>query len=144
METANPNDAVRAAARLRTVMEHVQLENDHDLRRVMATFGHDAVYDVMPNAHFSGRAEVQTFYENFFKVSHDVRIGIKHTHVAEDAIVLEVEIAGTHSGADFVGLPSKGKAFSFPLCAIYTFGSDNKLAGERVYFDRDSVRQQLC
>jgi hypothetical protein len=30
-----------------------------------------------------------------------------------------------------------------PLCGIYTFDNDDRLAGERIYYDRASVLRQL-
>jgi hypothetical protein len=30
-----------------------------------------------------------------------------------------------------------------PLCGIYTFDSNNRLAGERIYYDRGTVLRQL-
>jgi len=31
----------------------------------------------------------------------------------------------------------------FPLCGVYTFDADDKLAGERIYYDRGAVLGQL-
>jgi hypothetical protein len=31
----------------------------------------------------------------------------------------------------------------FPLCGVYTFDADDRLAGERIYYDRATVLRQL-
>jgi len=72
----------------------------------------------------------------------DFHIEVKHRHVAEDSIVLEVELTGTHLGA-WRGLPATGRRVDFPLCAVYTFDGQDRLAGERIYYDRTTVLRQL-
>jgi hypothetical protein len=57
-------------------------------------------------------------------------------------IVLECVISGTHLGA-WRGLPPTGRRLEFPLCAVYTFDDRERLAGERIYYDRAMVLRQL-
>jgi hypothetical protein len=45
-------------------------------------------------------------------------------------VVLEVIISGHHLGA-WRGLPPTGRPVRFPLCGIFTFDSENRLAGEK-------------
>jgi hypothetical protein len=40
-------------------------------------------------------------------------------------------------------LPATGRRFDFPLCAVYTFDEQDRLAGERIYYDRITVLRQL-
>jgi hypothetical protein len=61
---------------------------------------------------------------------------------AEDAVALEVIISGTHLGA-WRGLPATGRRVEFPLSGFYSFDEDGRLAGERIYYDRSSLMQQL-
>jgi SnoaL-like polyketide cyclase len=56
--------------------------------------------------------------------------------------VLEVTIRGTHLGP-WRGLPATGRRLEFPLCGIYTFDANDRLAGERIYYDRALVLRQL-
>jgi hypothetical protein len=55
---------------------------------------------------------------------------------------VEVTIRGTHLGK-WKGLPATGQRVELPLCGIYTFDGDNRLAGERIYYDRGTVLRQL-
>jgi hypothetical protein len=53
-----------------------------------------------------------------------------------------VVISGTQRGP-WRGLPPTGRYLEFPLCGVFTFGDDGKLAGERIYYDRATVLRQL-
>ena len=60
------NDQSHAShdARLALVEEHVRRENQHDLDRIMETFGEHAWYDVEPlDEQHDGRDGVRTYYE---------------------------------------------------------------------------------
>jgi steroid delta-isomerase-like uncharacterized protein len=72
----------------------------------------------------------------------DLEIAVQRRHIAEDAILVEVVIRGTHLG-DWRGLPATGRRIEFPLCGVYTFDAEDRLAGERIYYDRGSVLRQL-
>jgi hypothetical protein len=57
-------------------------------------------------------------------------------------IVLEVTIRGQHLGISR-GLPATGAQIELSLCGIYTFDGDDRLAGERIYYDRATLFRQL-
>jgi hypothetical protein len=40
-------------------------------------------------------------------------------------------------------LPPTGRPVQFPLCGVFTFDSENRLAGEKIYYDRATVLHQL-
>jgi steroid delta-isomerase-like uncharacterized protein len=130
-------------ARIALVDQHVRAENHHDLAAVMATFGTEARYDDEPWAdHRQGRNGVQSYYTELLHALPDLAIDVKQRHVSADSIVLEVDIRGTHRGA-WRGLPATGRRLDFPLCGVYTFDASNRLAGERIYYDRGTVLRQL-
>ena len=72
----------------------------------------------------------------------DLHIDVRQQHVAEAAVIVEVVISGHHLGS-WRGLPATGRAISFALCGVYTFDSSNRLAGEKIYYDRATVLRQL-
>jgi steroid delta-isomerase-like uncharacterized protein len=138
-----PNSDSAMSARLKIVEEHVSLENAHDLEGIMRTFGAAARYDDEPwGAHYVGRDEVRAFYAQLLQAMPDLHIDVRRRHASEDAVILEVIIRGRHLGA-WRGLPATGRQVAFPLCGVYTFDQDNRLAGEKIYYDRASVLQQL-
>jgi steroid delta-isomerase-like uncharacterized protein len=133
----------RLATRVRIVQEHVRLENLHDLDGIMQTFGTGARYDDEPwDDHRIGRGAVQSYYEQVMRAVPDIVIDVKNQHVGDSAIILEIEVTGTHMGT-WRGLPGTGRRIAFPLCAVYTFDEADKLAGERIYYDRATILAQL-
>jgi steroid delta-isomerase-like uncharacterized protein len=131
------------ADRLRQVEQHVGFENAHDLDAVMATFGADASYHDEPWAeHCLGPDAVRAYYEQLLGAVPDLHIDPHGPHVADDVVVLECTISGTHLGT-WHGLPATGRPISIPLCGVYTFGDGAQIAGERIYYDRAMVLEQL-
>jgi steroid delta-isomerase-like uncharacterized protein len=82
------------------------------------------------------------YYEDILAALPDLHIEIDRELAAEDAVVLEVRISGTQLGS-WRGLPATGRRVEFPVCAVYTFDEKGSLAGERIYYDRGSVLQQV-
>jgi steroid delta-isomerase-like uncharacterized protein len=133
----------RASARIAVVEEHIRLENEHDLEGVLRTFGDTARYDDEPwGEHYKGRDGVRLFYELLMKALPDLEIEVQRRHVTDHAILVEVMIRGTHLGG-WRGLPATGRRVEFPLCGVYTFDADDRLAGEKIYYDRGTVLRQL-
>lgn len=130
-------------ARLNTVDEHLSSENSHDLAGIMATFGSQATYeDRAWDEQYHDHAGVRSYYENLVRGVPDIHIEVLRKHITEENIILEAIISGTHLGT-WRGLPPTGRRIRFPLCAVYSFDADNRLAGERIYYDRASVLHQL-
>src|SRR5215510_2749235 len=133
----------RAAQRLQRVEEHVRFENVHDLDGLMSTFGSTGFYHDEPWAEqHDGLDAVRRYYQDLLRAAPDFHIEIKRRHASEDNVVLEVQLSGTHLGA-WRGFPATGRRFSFPLCAVFTFDDADRLAGERIYYDRATVLQQM-
>lgn len=133
----------RLRARIQLVDQHIRCENNHDLEAVMATFGDQGRYDDEPwDDHRTGRDGVRSYYNELLSALPDLSIEVKNQHAAFDSVVVEVIIRGTHLGP-WRGLPATGRKIEFPLCGIYTFDSDDRLAGERIYYDRAAVLRQL-
>jgi len=133
----------RRSARIALVERHIRLENEHDLEGILRTFGDTARYDDEPwGGHYEGRNGVRLFYEQLMKALPDLEIEVQRQHVTDDAILVEVVIRGTHLGG-WRGLPSTGRRVEFPLCGVYTFDPDDRLAGEKIYYDRGTVLRQL-
>ena len=72
----------------------------------------------------------------------DLEIEVQRWHVTDDAVFVEVVIRGTHLGG-WRGLPATGRRVEFPLCGVYTFDADDRLAGKKIYYERGTVLRQL-
>lgn len=133
----------RASARIALVEKHIRLENEHDLEGVLRTFGNTARYDDEAwGDHYEGPNGVRQFYEQLMKALPDVEIEVQRRHVTDDAILVEVMIRGTHLGG-WRGLLPTGRRVEFALCGVYTFDVEDRLAGEKIYYDRGTVLRQL-
>ncbi|HKW19014.1 MAG TPA: ester cyclase [Terriglobales bacterium] len=142
MATASvPRD--RRAARIAIVEEHIGFENAHDLDGVLGTFGEVARYDDEPwGEHHKGKDGVRSFYSSLMKALPDLQIVVQRRYITDDAIIVEVLIRGTHLGV-WRDLPATGRRVELPLCGVYTFDENDRLAGERIYYDRGTVLRQL-
>jgi steroid delta-isomerase-like uncharacterized protein len=130
-------------ARMATVAEHIRSENRHDLEALMATFGPDPRYDDEPwQDHRVGLQSVRAYYLELLGSLPDLAIEVRQQYVTGDAIIVEVTIRGTHLGP-WRGVPATGRRVEFPLCGFYTFDTQDRLAGERIYYDRAAVMRQL-
>ena len=139
----NPSALNGESVRLALVERHIQLENAHDLEGVLTTFGDQAHYDDEAwGEHYEGLSGVRSFYEQLMSAMPDLSIEVVRRHISENAILVEVMISGTHLGA-WRGLPATGRRIAFPLCGVYTFDEADRLAGERIYYDRATVLHQL-
>lgn len=129
--------------RLALVEEHVRQENQHDLDGIMATFGEDPWYENEPvDEHHDGRDGVRGHYDDLLQALPDFHIDIHQRHVTDDHVILETSISGTHQGT-WRGLPGTGREVKFDACAVFAFDDQNKLAGERLYYDRATLLRQL-
>jgi steroid delta-isomerase-like uncharacterized protein len=136
-----PLSDTQRAARIEAVHEHFRIENTHDLDAVMATFGATCSFLANNELH-EGWDAVRAFYGEFFHGFPDLRFDIKHLHVGEDAIPVELVLSGTHGGTWF-GMPPTGRRFEIPACAVFTFDEDDRIIGERSYFDSALMLRQL-
>jgi steroid delta-isomerase-like uncharacterized protein len=131
----------RRATRIKAVQEHVRIENTHDLAAVMDTFGNQTSF--LANDELDeGREAVRAFYGEFFRGFPDLRFDIKHLHVGEEAIPVEMVLSGTHTGT-WCGIPPTGRRFEIPACAVFICDEHDKIAGERGYFDSALMLLQL-
>jgi len=137
--TSIPSD--RKSARLALVQQHVRLENEHHLEGVLSTFGENAHYqDEAWGDSYPGRDGIRSYYEQLMDALPDLEIQVRQQHVTDDHVL--VLICGTHLGP-WRGLPATGRRVEVPLCAVYTFDDEDRLAGERIYYDRATVLRQL-
>ena len=63
--------------------------------------------------------------------------------VADNAVVAEFDLLGTHRG-ELRGVPPTGRSFRCRMCALFEFApGSERIVCERVYFDAATIMQQL-
>lgn len=129
--------------RLKWVDEHVRYEALHDLDGVMSTFGDTARFHLESMGEFAvGNEQVRAVYADLFQGIPDLNVAVKQRYVTDDNVVVELMLTGTQTGT-WRGLPPTGRAIAVPMCAIFWFDEDNRIAGEKVYFDMLTTLKQL-
>jgi steroid delta-isomerase-like uncharacterized protein len=124
------------------VLEHMESENRHEFDVTMATFEHPR-YELIPTGDvFDGTEEVDRYYDETRTAFPDQRNELITMYHADDAVIIEAMLYGTHLGS-FRGLPPTGRQFEMRFLAIFEFEGDIGLVCERVYFDSATVLRQL-
>jgi steroid delta-isomerase-like uncharacterized protein len=129
--------------RLATVREHMESENRHEFDVTMATFDHPR-YEIVPTGEvYDGPEEVARYFEITRNAFPDQRNESSTLHAAENAVITEFDLLGTHEG-ELRGIPPTGKTFRCRVCAIFEFAPESdRIICERVYFDTATIARQL-
>ena len=129
------------ARREALVREHMESENRHDFETTLGTFGHPR-YEIVPTADvFDGDEAVRRYFEDSRTAFPDQRNELIALHHADDAVIVEFDLKGTHEGP-LRGIPPTGKEFTCRTVAFFLFEGDS-LVCERVYFDAATILGQL-
>jgi ketol-acid reductoisomerase len=125
------------------VREHMASENRQDFAATLATFAHPR-YEIVPTSQvFDGEEAVRRYYAASRAAFPDQRNELRALRHADDAVIAEFDLLGTHRGT-FLGSPPTGREFRCPMVALFVFedGGD-RLVCERVYFDAATILHQL-
>jgi steroid delta-isomerase-like uncharacterized protein len=129
------------ARREAIVREHMASENVHDFDTTIATFQHPRYELIATGEIYDGEDAVRGYYAESRTAFPDQRNEIVALHHADDAVVVEFELLGTHLGP-LRALPPTGRSFRCRMTALFVFDGD-RLVGERVYFDQATILRQL-
>lgn len=134
-------DPTLRARREAVVREHMESENRHDFDATIATFAHPR-YEIVPTGDvFDGEAAVRGYFAASRGAFPDQRNELRALHHADDVVITEFDLLGTHQGP-LRGIPPTGKSFRCPMTAFFFFDGD-RIVCERVYFDSATILRQL-
>jgi steroid delta-isomerase-like uncharacterized protein len=123
------------------VREHMESENTHDFDVTLETFEHPR-YEIVPTGEvYDGADEVNRYYQETRAAFPDQRNELIAMYHADDAVIIEFWLRGTHEG-ELRGMPPTGKSFECKVVALFLFEED-RLVCERVYFDAATILTQL-
>jgi steroid delta-isomerase-like uncharacterized protein len=125
------------------VREHMESENRHEFDVTLGTFDHPR-YEIVPTGDvYDGPDEVMRYFEETRTAFPDQRNELIALHHADDAVIAEANLLGTHLGS-LRSLPPTGRAFTCRILAIFEFESGRDgIVCERVYFDSATILRQL-
>jgi len=136
-----PSDAELRARRDAVVREHMESENHHDFDVTIGTFEHPR-YEIVPTGDvYDGEAAVRRYYEETRTAFPDQRNELIALHHADDGVIVEFDLLGTHLGP-LRSLPPTGRSFRTRMTALFIFDGEH-IVCERVYFDQLSILRQL-
>jgi steroid delta-isomerase-like uncharacterized protein len=139
-EPANTSaDTLRARETL--VREHMESENVHDFDTTMRTFDHPRYELIASGETYDGEQAVRRYYAETRAAFPDQRNELIALHHAQDAVIVEFFLLGTHLGP-LRALPPTGRSFRCQMTALFLFEGD-ELVCERVYFDQLTILRQL-
>ena len=123
------------------VVEHMESENHHDFDTTLGTFGHPR-YEIIPTGDvYDGAEQVSRYFEDTRTAFPDQRNELIELRHADDAVIVEIWLKGTHTGP-LRGIPPTGKEFTVRVMAFFIFEGED-LVCERVYFDAATMMSQL-
>lgn len=125
-------------ARVRT---HFESETAQEFDLTLATFDHPHYEVIATQSVYDGRDEVMGYYTMTRTAFPDQRHENVRLHHADDAVIAEFDLLGTHRG-ELMGIPPTGKSFRCPVIAIFFFDGD-VISNERIYFDTMTIMSQL-
>jgi steroid delta-isomerase-like uncharacterized protein len=131
------------AARELIVREHMDSENRHEFDDTIATFAHPR-YEIIPTGQvFDGEEQVREYFRLTRTAFPDQRNELIELHHADDAVIVEFTLRGTHTGP-YGEVPPTGREFTCRVAAFFVFeqGGDH-ITCERVYFDAATIATQL-
>jgi steroid delta-isomerase-like uncharacterized protein len=129
--------------RLALVTEHMDSENRHEFDATLSTFDHPRYELVATGEVYDGAEEVAGYYAATRSAFPDQRNANVVLHYAEDAVIAEFDLLGTHLG-ELKGIEPSGRSFSCRMCALFLFEpGGERIVSERVYFDQATIARQL-
>ena len=127
--------------RERLVRDHMESENIHDFDATIDTFSHPR-YEIIPTGQiYDGEAEVRRYFDETRAAFPDQRNELIALYHADDAVIVEFWLRGTHEGPLF-GIEPTGRPFECRTLSIFLFEGE-RLVCERAYFDALTILGQL-
>ena len=123
------------------VRRHMESENVHDFDATISTFSHPRYELIVTDQVHDGEAEVREHFKQSRSAFPDQRNELISLRHADDAVITEFWLLGTHEGR-LAGLEPTGKAFRCQMTAFFIFEGE-KIVCERVYFDQGTILRQL-
>jgi steroid delta-isomerase-like uncharacterized protein len=140
MAASVPDDGLRAR-REELVREHMESENRHDFDATIATFAHPR-YELIPTGEtFDGEARVREYFAQSRAAFPDQRNELIALHHADDAVIAEFYLLGTHLGP-LRELEPTGREIRARMVSLFLFEGE-QLVCERAYFDQATILAQL-
>src|SRR5215211_135164 len=125
-------------------ISHSRAEDGRDLPGLIATLAEDCVYEVVPTGQrWEGHDGARTFYTTFLGAFPDVHFDLQDIVIGPQGVIEVAAMTGTHQG-EWAGVMPSGNPVELTIIIHFPWNpAAGKFAGERVYFDRSSLLNQM-
>ena len=128
--------------RIDAVLEHVAVENQHDMKAMLETLDGDApVRDEVCGECYRGRSQVEQRYADLWEAFPDFTVFPRQLIEEGNTVVMLADYSGTHSGLYGNAQPT-GKTFKVRIANFIEFNG-NKIVRETIFMDSASQLRQL-
>lgn len=135
MQLAPANDAV--------LRRHLSAETSFDMEGTLATLTDDCLFEDMPSGEtYRGRPAVRIYYQEWWSAFGNVPTRSRTYVPTDDCLIVETRFAGVHKGS-WRGIAATGRPIDLPI-AIFVSFRDGLMAGERFYYDRQALLDQIA
>jgi steroid delta-isomerase-like uncharacterized protein len=124
------------------IREHMESENRLDFEATLRTFAHPRYELIATGEVYDGEDAVRGYYAASRTAFPDQRNAIHAIRWSDDAVIVEFDLMGTHTGS-LRGVPPTGRSFTCRMVALFLFDDTDRIVCERVYFDSATILRQL-
>jgi predicted ester cyclase len=125
------------------VREHMASENQGRFDDTLASFTHPRYELIGTGQVYDGAEQVKEYYARSRAVFPDQRNEVRSLLNAQDTVVVEFDLLGTHLGS-LTGEEPTGRSFRCSMVALFEFEPGGEgIVCERVYFDSETIYGQL-
>jgi predicted ester cyclase len=125
-----------------TLLELIEIENTHAFDRLPEVFPHPRYELIGNNRVYDGIDECTKYLRERTAAFPDYRGEVIAYYHADEAIIAEVWIMGTHRGR-IENIDPSGKGFRCRMAAFFLFDGE-RLTCSRIYFDHATIARQLA
>lgn len=123
--------------------EHMASENQGRFDDTLASFTHPRYELIGTGQVYDGAEQVKEYYARSRAVFPDQRNEVRSLLNAQDTVVVEFDLLGTHLGS-LTGEEPTGRSFRCSMVALFEFEPGGEgIVCERVYFDSETIYGQL-
>lgn len=153
--TSTPNSTIRERLAWEVTPESYQVirrlwikhsiaEDRRDLDGLIDTLADDCVYEVVPTGQrWEGHEGARAFYTTFLGAFPDVHFDLQDIVIGPQGVIEVATMTGTQQG-EWAGVKPGGNAVELTIIIHFPWNpAAGKFAGERVYFDRSSLLNQM-
>ena len=122
--------------------KHLAAENSHNLDETLMTLSEDCVFDDKAlGQKFYGHEGAAVYYKAWWDAFEMTVHTEKRYYPEPEWVIVETNFKGKHIG-DFFGVKATNHEISLPI-AIFISLKDGLMSGERFYWDRATLAEQL-